>query len=144
MPKAKNGNVHLRPVTLGAGLMVDHMGCDGKSCHLMDTNIPITTIRSTWGILSSSLRTPSPTRNPSNKGKCFYCQGEGHWKRNCPKFLESYKTKEKVKQRVGGTFSKLFASKCSESSSKAWVLDTCSSSHFSSSLEDLVNEKRLR
>lgn len=21
------------------------------------------------------------------KGKCFYCQGDGHWKINCPKFL---------------------------------------------------------
>ena len=49
-----------------------------------------------------------------------------------------------VLQGEGGTFSKLFASKCSDSSSKAWVLDTSVGSHFSSSLEDLVNERRLR
>ena len=52
--------------------------------------------------------------------------------------------KGKDKQGEGGTFSELFASKCSDSSSKAWVLDTSAGSHFSSSLEDLVNEKRLR
>ena len=40
MPRAKNDNAHLRPVTLGAGLMEYHMGYDGKSCHLMTTNIP--------------------------------------------------------------------------------------------------------
>ena len=74
----------------------------------------------------------------------FPLPGEGHWKRNCPKFFESYKIKGKGKQGEGGTFYKLFASKCSQSSSKAWVLDTSASSHFSSSLEDLVNEKRLR
>ena len=74
----------------------------------------------------------------------FPLPSEEHWKRNCPKFFESYKTKGKGKQGEGGTFSELFASKCSESSYKTWVLDTSASSHFSSSLEDLVNEKRLR
>ena len=74
----------------------------------------------------------------------FPLPGEGHWKRNCPKFFESYKTKAKGKLGEGGTFSELFTSKCSESSSKAWVLDINASSHFSFSLDDLVNEKRLR
>ena len=70
MPRAKNGIKHLRPVTLGAGLMENHMGCDGKSCHLMITNIPRMAL-STWGILRDSLRTPSPTRNPTDKGFPF-------------------------------------------------------------------------
>jgi hypothetical protein len=30
--------------------------------------------------------------------KCFYCKGDGHWKRNCPKYLE-YKKADKVVAR---------------------------------------------
>jgi len=25
------------------------------------------------------------------KGKCFYCSNDGHWKRNCPKYLADKK-----------------------------------------------------
>ena len=34
-------------------------------------------------------------RKDKGKRKCFHCQGEGHWKRYCSKYLESLKTKEK-------------------------------------------------
>ena len=83
-------------------------------------------------------------REDKGKGKCFHCQGEGHWKRNRPKFLESLKTKGKGKDGESETFSNLLASKCSKSSSNAWVLDTGASSHICVSLEDLTNERRLR
>ena len=83
-------------------------------------------------------------REDQDKRKCFFCQGEGHWKRNCPKFLESLKTKGKGKDGEGKTFSNLFTSKCSKSSSTAWVLDTGASSHICSSLQDLANERKLR
>ena len=66
------------------------------------------------------------------------------WKRNCPEYLESLKTKGKGKDGEGTTFSNLFTSKCSKSSSNAWVLDTSASSHICSSLQDLANERRLR
>ena len=75
-----------------------------------------------------------------DKGKCFFCDGIGHWKRNCPKFL---KTQGKDKSGEGETFSDLFISKCSKSSSKAWVLDTDASSHICSSLQELASERRL-
>ena len=34
-------------------------------------------------------------REEQGKGKFFHFQGEEHWKRNCPKFLESLKIKGK-------------------------------------------------
>ena len=58
-------------------------------------------------------------KEEQGKEKYFYWQGEGHWKRNCPKFLESLKTKGKGNQGEGKTFSKLFTSKYSKSSSNA-------------------------
>ena len=51
--------------------------------------------------------------------------------------LSLKRQKGKGKQGEGGTFSELYASKCSKSSSRASVLDTNDSSHISSSLEDL-------
>ena len=50
MPRAKNDNVYLRSVTLGAELMEPHMRCDGKSYHLMRTDI-LRMAMCTWGIL---------------------------------------------------------------------------------------------
>ena len=82
-------------------------------------------------------------RTSENKGKCFFCEGEGHWKRNCPKYKE-FKGKNKKNENPGeGMSISCSFNSNNDSSSKAWVLDTGASSHICSSLQDLANERKL-
>ena len=32
-----------------------------------------------------------PKARPKTETECFYCEGNGHWKRNCPKYLADKK-----------------------------------------------------
>jgi len=47
-------------------------------------------------ITNPSKLDPSPKfkHGPSNVDKCHYCNGSGHWKRNCEKYLEDLKKKK--------------------------------------------------
>ena len=44
---------------------------------------------------SSGKKNNSKDKDP--KGKCFHCGVEGHWKRNCTKYLSELKNKRKGK-----------------------------------------------
>ncbi|KAK8972685.1 hypothetical protein V6N11_044558 [Hibiscus sabdariffa] len=41
-----------------------------------------------------------PEKGISKEAKCFYCEKSGHWKRNCPLYLEEVK-----KSKANGAFS---------------------------------------
>jgi hypothetical protein len=49
-------------------------------------------------------RVVGPPKAPKTaRVKCFYCKGDGHWKRNCPKYLDDKKA-GKVVARDKGIF----------------------------------------
>src|SRR3954463_2811750 len=75
--------------------------------------------------------------------ECFYCKGEGHWKRNCPKYLQDKKA-SKVGKRDEGIFDihivDLFLTSVGNTS---WIVEIGSIAHISNSIQGLKNKRRL-
>ena len=65
------------------------------------------------------------------KEKCFHCNSDGHWRRNCPSYLESLKMK-KDDQLSDGML--VIESNLIVSSTSSWVLDSGSSAHICTSI----------
>ena len=77
-----------------------------------------------------------PTKD---KGQCFHCGKDGHWKRNCKEYLA-----ERAKQKLdeaSGTF--MISLHLSDSYDNTWVLDTGSAYHICNSLQVLARPRRL-
>ncbi|KAK9044093.1 hypothetical protein V6N11_072413 [Hibiscus sabdariffa] len=75
----------------------------------------------------------------SKDGKCFHCGKPGHWKRNCPIYLEDVK-KAKV---VGASVSGIYVIDVNMSTSSSWVLDTGCGSHICTSVQGLHTRRNL-
>ncbi|KAK8997996.1 hypothetical protein V6N11_012530 [Hibiscus sabdariffa] len=80
-----------------------------------------------------------PKGGISKEGKCFHCDKSGHWKRNCPVYLEDVK---KAKA-VGATVSGIYVIDVDMSTSTSWVLETGCGSHICTSVQGLHMRRNL-
>ena len=80
-----------------------------------------------------------PKARPKLETECFYCEGNGHWKRNCPKYLA-----DKKDGKVKGIFDiHVIDVYLTNARSSAWVFDTGSVAKSSKSKWELQNKQRL-
>ena len=79
-------------------------------------------------------------KKASEKGKCFHCQSEGHWKWNYPQYLATLKNKKDGPS--GGML--IIESNLTVSSASSWMLDSGSSAHLCTSMQSLEESRRLR
>ncbi|KAK8705009.1 hypothetical protein V6N13_048620 [Hibiscus sabdariffa] len=80
-----------------------------------------------------------PKGGVNKDGKCFHCGKTGHWKRNCPIYLEDVK---KAKA-VGASVSGIYVIDVHMSTSSSWVLDTGCGSHICTSVQGLHSRRNL-
>ena len=76
------------------------------------------------------------TKKP--KGTCFHCGIDGHWKRNCKKYLQELKEKKK------GKYDLLVLEACLvEDDLSSWIVDSGVTNHVCSSLQMLSSFREL-
>ncbi|KAL4304477.1 hypothetical protein GQ457_10G009610 [Hibiscus cannabinus] len=80
-----------------------------------------------------------PRGGISKEGKCFHCDKPGHWKTNCPVYLEDVKKAKAVKASVSG----IYVIDVSMSTSTSWVLDTDCGSHICTFVHGLHMRRNL-
>ena len=69
-------------------------------------------------------------KKAADKEKYFHCQSDGHWKRNCPQYLATLKSKKDGPS--GGML--IIKSNLTVSFASSWVLDSGSSAYLCTSM----------
>src|SRR5215216_845047 len=81
-----------------------------------------------------------PKAGPKPESECFYCKGNGHWKRNCPKYLAD---KKDGKVNKGIFYIHVIDVYFTSTRSSAWVFDTGLVAHICNSKHELRIKMRL-
>jgi hypothetical protein len=78
-----------------------------------------------------------PNGGIAKEGTCFHCGKTGHWKRNCPKYLED------KKNGLAPSTSGIYVIEINLSTSSSWVLDTGCGSHICTNVQGLKRSRAL-
>ena len=78
-----------------------------------------------------------PKARPKHETECFYCKGNGHWKRKCPEYLVDKKD-GKVKKGIFDIH--VIDVYLTSAHSGPWVFDTCSVAKISNSKQEFQNK----
>ena len=83
-------------------------------------------------------------KKTSDKEKRFHYNIEGHWRRNIPTYLASVKNKKKDASFEGTSDLLIIETNLMILSSSSWILDSSSSTHLYTSIQDLEEIRGLR
>ncbi|CAN0875038.1 hypothetical protein LINGRAHAP2_LOCUS10594 [Linum grandiflorum] len=79
---------------------------------------------------------PAPKKGAIDGGACYHCKGKGHWRRNCPKYMEDLKS--------GGTSPKgIYVIDMLSTHSTSWIFDTACGSHITTNMQGLKRSRIL-
>ena len=85
------------------------------------------------------MKNKNSSKDTKPKGKCFHCNKDGHWKRNCPKYLAELREK-----KATGKYDLLvIESLLVEDDKSAWIIDSGATNHVCSSLQLLDSWRDL-
>ena len=85
------------------------------------------------------MKNKKSSKDSKPKGKCFHCNKDGHWKRNCPKYLAELREK-----KASGKYDLLvIESLLVEDDKSAWIIDSGATNHVCSSLQLLDSWRDL-
>src|SRR5664279_924907 len=89
----------------------------------------------------SAAKVAKPAKPPGTI--CYYCKEEGHWKRNCDKYLADKAKGGSMTSDSGTLVVNVIDIYLAGSSSSTWVYDTGSVVHISNSMQGLVRSRSV-
>ena len=80
-------------------------------------------------------------KKAADKKKYFHCNNDGHWKQNYPTYLAILKNKKEAGPSKGML---VIESNLMVSITSSWMLDSSSSAHLCTFMQNLEDSRRLR